>query len=116
MHQQGVAVGRRLADRGDADGAARARTVLDHDRLVHLLRDLLQHDPPDDVVGGAGGEGNDRLDRPLRPGRRRLRRRNLRHAANNTAPARCQVRNEIGNAIIDFSRALFFLPVSPAAT
>jgi hypothetical protein len=37
-------------------------------------------------------------------------------SANNTAPARCQVRNEIGNAIIDFSRALFFLPVSPAAT
>ncbi len=36
--------------------------------------------------------------------------------ANNTAPARCQVRNDIGIAIIDFSRALFFLPVSPAAT
>ena len=69
MHQEGVAIGRRLADRGDADGAARAGPVLHHDRLVDLLRDLLEHDPPDDVVRRAGGERNDRLHRALGPGR-----------------------------------------------
>jgi hypothetical protein len=78
-----MAVGLRLADRRDADGAARARTVLDHDRLVDLLGDLLEHDPPDDVVGRAGGERNDRLDGPLGPWR--LRRRSLRHRQQQSA-------------------------------
>ena len=67
VHQQRVAVRRRLADRGDADGSAGARPVLDHDRLVDLLRHLLEHDAADDVVGGAGGERDDRLDVPLGP-------------------------------------------------
>jgi len=66
---QGVAVGGRLRDGGVADGAARAGPVLHHDRLVDLLRHLLEHDPPDDVVRRAGGERNDRLHRALGPGR-----------------------------------------------
>jgi hypothetical protein len=67
VHQDGVAVGRRLADRADAERAAGAWPVLDHDRLVHLLRNLLEHDAADDVVHGSGRKRNDRLDGTLGP-------------------------------------------------
>ena len=69
VNQDGVAVGRRLGHGGDPGGAARARPVLDDDRLAQLLRQLVEHDAPDHVVGIAGAERNDREDRPCGPGR-----------------------------------------------
>jgi hypothetical protein len=69
VHEDAVTIRRRFGDGGDADGAACARTVLDHDRLIDLLRHLLEHDASDDVVGGAGGKGNDRLNGVVGPGR-----------------------------------------------
>ncbi len=56
MHQHRVAVRRRARRRGDADGAAAAGAVFDHDGLPDLLRHLIEHDARDDVVGVAGRE------------------------------------------------------------
>ena len=67
MHQDGVTVRLCLGDRADAERAAGARPVLDHDRLVDLLRHLFEHDAADDVVGGTGGERHDRLHGALGP-------------------------------------------------
>ena len=71
MHQDGVAVRRRLGDEADAGGPARARAVLDHDRLADLLGELVEDDAPDHVVGVAGRKRNHRLDGARRPGLRR---------------------------------------------
>ena len=43
MDQDGVAVRLGPRDRPDADGAARAGPVLDHERLAELLRQPLRH-------------------------------------------------------------------------
>src|SRR5215813_1009792 len=74
MDQQGVTVGRRASDRGDAGGAAGARPVLDHERLAELPRHLIEHDATDHVVRGAGRERDGDHDVVRRPGLRRGRR------------------------------------------
>ena len=45
--------------RGDADNAAAAGPILDHESLPDLLADLIEHEPRHDVVGAAGGERAD---------------------------------------------------------
>jgi hypothetical protein len=67
MHQHRVAVRRRARHRSHADGGAATWTVFNHDGLAELLRQLIEHDAADDVVGVAGGERNDRGDGPARP-------------------------------------------------
>ena len=56
--QHRVAIGRRTHDEVHADGAGRARAVLDHERLAQLLGHLL-HDRPRDEVGVATGRRRD---------------------------------------------------------
>jgi len=61
----GVAVGRRLRDRVDADGERAAGAVIDDDALAEDLRQL-RRDQARDVVGGAArGLRNDQANRPL---------------------------------------------------
>jgi hypothetical protein len=52
--QQRVAVGRRAADEGVADGAAGARLVVDHHRLVQALGQLVGEQARDGVGVAAG--------------------------------------------------------------
>ena len=54
--RQRIAVGRRIGDVARADGAARARPVLDHDRLAKFDRVSPADDPADDVAGASGLE------------------------------------------------------------
>jgi hypothetical protein len=61
-----VAVGRRRGHRLRADHAAGAGLVLDDDRLIELLGELLAHDPSDHVAGASRRIGNDELDRARR--------------------------------------------------
>ncbi len=82
MHQYRVAVGLGLGDGADPDRAARARPVLDDERLAELLRQALRHRARHDVRGAAGREGHDDL-HPL--GRPRLR---LRRAVKRCTPPR----------------------------
>ena len=69
--EQRVAVGRGAHDRLGADVAARAGTVLDHERLAELLRERLRDDPHKDVDRAAGRKADDDAHRPVRPGLRR---------------------------------------------
>src|SRR5439155_19936461 len=46
---QGIAVGRRLGDHLRADRAVRARTVIDDDRLIELLRQSFRQNPGDEI-------------------------------------------------------------------
>ena len=64
-HQQRVAVGRSLGDRIGADIAARARAVLDDDRLAERLRHLVADRARQHVGEAAGGERRDQLDRTV---------------------------------------------------
>jgi hypothetical protein len=62
----GVAVGRALRDRIDADGECTAGTVVYDDGLAELLRQA-RRDQARDVVGGAArGLRDDETQRPLR--------------------------------------------------
>ena len=65
--QQGVAIGARLGGLGRADGAARARAVVNHQRLAQLLRHLLRHHAGDQIGGTAGRKRHDDADRAIRP-------------------------------------------------
>ena len=58
----------RLRERLDADQSARARLVLDHDRLAQALREHRPDFARDQVRGVAGRERHDDADRPGRPG------------------------------------------------
>ena len=55
--KQRIAIGRGLGDEVGADVAARARTVLDEERLSPGLRELLGDQTHDDVVRPAGANG-----------------------------------------------------------
>ena len=68
-----IAVGRRLGDRIDPDGAAGARPVVDHDRLAETLLEMRLQGARQDVGAAAGREGHDQADRlgGIRLGRRR---------------------------------------------
>src|SRR5262249_5911303 len=59
LYQQGIAVGLALRRHGGADRAARARPVLDDERLPHLLREFRQQDARGDVVRTARGKRDD---------------------------------------------------------
>ena len=68
--QQRVAIGRRTHDHLGGNVRARARPVLDDERLTKPLRKPLADHTPDDVVPAAGGEADDQRDRPRRIGLR----------------------------------------------
>jgi len=61
------AVGRRLRHRLDADIAAGAGAVFDHDLCAEGRRELLRDDARNDVGAAAGRERHDQADRSLRP-------------------------------------------------
>ena len=65
-HQQRVAVGRRLRDRGRADHGAGARLVLHDDRLAEPLLEFLGDDARQDLGAAAGRVRHDQRDRPRR--------------------------------------------------
>jgi len=69
-HQQRVAVRLRLGDDVGADIAARARTILDDDRLAERLRELLAHRAGEHVDQPARRERRDHADRPVGVGLR----------------------------------------------
>ena len=62
-HQQRVAVGRRLGDLVGAGDRAGARPVLDHERLLEGLLQMLADEARIDVGRAAGAERHDDLDR-----------------------------------------------------
>ncbi|MNK86304.1 hypothetical protein D3C87_1062120 [compost metagenome] len=64
--QQRLAIGRGLGHHGGADIAARARAVLDDDRLLERNRQALGQQASDHVGRSAGREGHDQRDRTLR--------------------------------------------------
>ena len=64
--EQRVTVGRGLGDRVAADDRARARPVLDHERLLERLRQVLGQNAGIDVGGAAGAERHHDLDRARR--------------------------------------------------
>ena len=66
-----VAVGGRLGDEVDADVAAGARLVLDHDRLAECLGELGADHAGQDVGSAPGGERHDQAHRLGRIGRLR---------------------------------------------
>ena len=68
--QEGVAVGRRAHDRFGGQVAARARPVLDEERLPEPFRQRLREQAPRDVDPAAGRESDDDADRPCRIGLR----------------------------------------------
>ena len=61
--EESVAVGRGLGDEVGADGAARARLVLDHDRGSQLFREARGDEARDDVGAGRGRVRDDDRDR-----------------------------------------------------
>src|SRR6267143_1756845 len=61
--EDGVAVGRAARHFGGAQGAERARAVLDDERLAEGFVKLLAQDAGDLVGPGSGGEGHDELHR-----------------------------------------------------
>ena len=63
---QRVAVGRRVRDLADADGAGRAGEIFDNDRLSERLAHRIGDHPRQNVGGAAGGERHDDRDRPGR--------------------------------------------------
>ena len=63
VHQDGVAVGRRVGDLGRGERAAGAGDVLHDDLLAELRRHRLGDQPGDGVGRAAGGEGHDDGDR-----------------------------------------------------
>jgi hypothetical protein len=73
-HQQGVAVGRRVLDRHDADAAGAAGAVLDDDRAAERDAHPVGEEPRQRVAGAAGGIREDDADRLLDDLRRRARR------------------------------------------
>jgi hypothetical protein len=66
--QQRVAVGRRLGHRRVADDAARARTILDDERLLQVFAEALAEQPRDHVGRSTGGIGHDHAHRLYRVG------------------------------------------------
>ncbi len=68
-----IAVGRRLGDRIDPDGAAGTRPVVDHDRLAETLLKIRLQGARQGVGAAAGRKGHDQADglRGIRLGRRR---------------------------------------------
>ena len=70
--QDRVAVRRGLGGLGGADDAGRARPVLDEERLLEFLAELLGDVAADQVGGTAGAERHDHLDRVVGPLRCRL--------------------------------------------
>ena len=70
--QDRVAVRRGLGGLGGADDARRAGPVLDEERLLELLAELLRDVAADEVGGSAGAERHDHLHRVIGPLRRRL--------------------------------------------
>ena len=64
--QQRVAVRRRLGDGVGADHRARARAVLDDDRLAERFLEVWLQQPRHDVLRRAGLRGHDDADRPAR--------------------------------------------------
>ena len=71
-HQR-AAVGRGLGDVIDADRAARAGSVLDHDRLLEPLRKLFGDGPANGVHAAAGRDRHHQRDRTRWIADRRLR-------------------------------------------
>jgi hypothetical protein len=65
-HHQRIAVGRGARSRGGPGDKARARPVLDDDRLTQALSQPPREDPADDVVRAARGGHRDQRDRPRR--------------------------------------------------
>jgi len=68
MRQQRVAVGIRHLDGAGADRAAGARLIFDDDQLPELRRQLLEHDPWNDVGRATRAQRHDHpngLGRPL---------------------------------------------------
>ena len=66
--EDGVAIGLRPRHCADAQGAAGAAAILDHDGLAQLHGEEIEHGAGDDIGRAAGAEGNeglDRLDRPV---------------------------------------------------
>src|SRR6266850_5335905 len=63
QERQRVAVGWRFDAGLDADQAAGAAPVLDHDLLPERDAELLGDEAPADVTAAAGGEGHDELHR-----------------------------------------------------
>jgi hypothetical protein len=63
VHEQGVAVGRRLGRDVRADRPARAAAIVHDDRLPEAFGELCRDDAPDDVVAAARRERNDEADR-----------------------------------------------------
>ncbi len=76
--QQRVAVGAGARDEGEADIAAGAAAVLDHDRLPQRVAQRLLDDARDDVVGSSRRKRHDQRHRPLGIGCRGTRRRQRR--------------------------------------
>ena len=68
MGQDGVAIRIRLGDEAGTDGPASAGTILDHDALAELRRELLDHDARDNICGAASSDGHDSPQRFGRPG------------------------------------------------
>ena len=73
--QERVAIRRRFCNRIRADGPARTRPVLDHERLPEGARKLVGHHAREQVCCAAWGEGRDDPDRLDRIGLRKRRRR-----------------------------------------
>jgi hypothetical protein len=65
-HDEGVAVGRRAKQAGDADGAAGAAHILDDHGLAERLVHALAHDARHDIGHTARRERHDHRDRPRR--------------------------------------------------
>src|SRR6266545_969376 len=70
MHEQRIAVGLRLRHLRGADGAARARPVLDDGGLAELRGEFFGDRARHDVGAAPGSEGNDDPDRLRGPGLR----------------------------------------------
>lgn len=64
VHEQRVAVGLGARNGAGAHRLTRAWTVLNHDGLSKLCRELLEHEPRRNVDHASGRDRNDHLDRP----------------------------------------------------
>ena len=69
-HHQGIAIGRLARDVFRRDPAAGAGLVLDHDRLLEDVGELLPDQARENVVAATGGEADDDADRLVRESRR----------------------------------------------